>query len=120
MKKGQLSADLLLVILTAIIFLIVLQNYMEGFNATVQGSASTNDAETVLIDVYSAIGAVKAYGSTIYYTAPKNIECTITIDNTSISVTSGEETKKFDGLNLSDVSITKNNFLCGDSITISK
>ncbi|MFH1391358.1 MAG: hypothetical protein ABIH20_03550 [Candidatus Diapherotrites archaeon] len=126
MKKGQLSIDLLLAIFAMVLFLILMQNYMEGFNATIQESETQNALDSIRLDVYSTIGAVKAYGVKVQYTIPSPIDCEVVIDtsaNGSITIRnpdSGIESS-YTGLDLIGVTFTPNpGIKCGDIITITK
>ncbi|MAG18375.1 MAG: hypothetical protein CL944_02795 [Candidatus Diapherotrites archaeon] len=127
MKKGQLSMDLLLAILAAVLFLLLMQAYMEGFNVTIQESKTKNALDSVLLDVYSAVGSVKAYGAEMEYTIPNSIECEVDIGNSTnadITVTdldSGTD-RKYTDLDLSKIKIepSTGTIYCGDTITITK
>jgi len=126
MKKGQLSIDLLLAIFAMVLFLILMQGYMEGFNTTIQESETQNALDSVLLDVYSTVGSVKAYGVEVQYTIPIPMDCEVKIVNTvngSIIVRDldlGIESS-YTGLDLSGITVTPNSGIrCGDIITITK
>ena len=119
--KGQVSLDILLALVAAIILFGILTIHNENLGANIEETNLQNNLQTILLDTYSAIGTVKAYGVTATYISPALDDCTVTTDNTSITVsTSLGESKSYIGLDLSDVTINPVTFNCGDIVTISK
>ncbi|GEM_PF-6034192 len=88
--RGQLSVDVLFAIIAAAIFFAVLVNTYNDRLTTQAGEQSTsNEARSILLDVYAAVGTVKAYGQAVDYVSPslrqKNMgnqifPCTITVN----------------------------------------
>ena len=121
--KGQVSLDILLALLAAIILFGILTIYNENFSTNIEDTNLQNNLQTILFDTYSAIGTVKAYGVTTTYTSPALEDCSIVINrvaNGSITVTSDGKSKSYNGIDLSDVTVSQTTFNCGDIITISK
>jgi len=118
--KGQVSLDILLALVAAIILFGILTLHNENLGTNIEETNLQNNLQTILLDTYSAIGTVKAYGVTTTYISPALDDCTVATDNTSITVTSGTESKVYSGIDLSDVAITPSGFICGDIVNISK
>ncbi len=138
--RGQLSIDVLFAIIAVAIFFSVLVNtYNSRLDAQVQEQNSLNEAKAILLDAYSAIGSVKAYGQTVTYLSPipkqrANISslCTITKknnpSNADLNVQSGGASAAYKGLDLSDIKfktvalpVTEvQSFDCAKPITICK
>ena len=123
--KGQVSLDILLALVAAIILFGILTIHNENLGANIEETNLQNNLQTILLDTYSAIGTVKAYGVTTTYTSPALEECKIEIDNAtngSITVsTSLGESKAYLGIDLLDITITPDTtFNCGDIVNISK
>lgn len=126
MKKGQLSLDLLLTLIVAIIFFNVYIAHVDNLKTQVEESALDDSLKTVLLDVYSVTSSAKTFGTTIVHTTKsinfeqddQPIECQVTIGNNDIEVRSGSKTVSFVGIDLADITITPNPFTCGERITI--
>ena len=122
--KGQVSLDILLALVAAIILFGILTIHNENLGANIEETNLQNNLQTILLDTYSAIGTVKAYGVTTKYTSPFLEDCTIVVDpieNGSITVTTSlGESKKYLEIDLSDVIINPATFKCGDIVNISK
>ena len=118
--KGQVSLDILLALVAAIILFGILTIHNENLGANIEETNLQNNLQTILLDTYSAIGTVKAYGVTATYISPALDDCTVTTDNTSITVTSIGESKAYLEIDLTDVAINPTPFNCGDTINISK
>jgi len=118
--KGQVSLDILLALVAAIILFGILTIHNENLGANIEETNLQNNLQTILLDTYSAIGTVKAYGVTTIYTSPALENCTVATDNTSITVASGTESRTYSGIDLSGVAINPATFNCGEGVSISK
>ena len=142
-EGGQLSIDVLFAIIALAIFFAVLVNTYNDRLTTQAGEQSiSNEARAILLDVYTAVGSVQAYGQSVDYAAPsprqKNannqiLPCTITINkatgliNVGIRGDTGAIDRNYLGLGLGSVRFSGPpggpeifSFACGTGITISK
>ena len=129
MTRGQLSLDLLLALVVALIFFSLFNIYTNNLEQQVDESKLKQDMKTILYDVYATIGMAKTYEVQINYTSPRlllsqnspSINCTVNVDisdSGSITVTvTGTETVSFADINLMGVTMV-DEFSCGQTITI--
>ena len=96
MTRGQLSLDLLLALVVALIFFSLFTIYTNNLEQQVDESKLKQDMKTILYDVYATIGIVKTYEVEVNYTSPRlflgsnspAIPCTVSVDtSTSGSIT---------------------------------
>ena len=137
MLKGQVSLDLMLAIIAAVVFFGALVTYFDGLSSNVQHASAQNELKAVLLDVYAATGSVKAYGVEIEYTAPqpkglqlKDCSVYVKIDDMDGKIevsSSATETLRYERLNLEGVGICNaagtapiQNFKCGEKVTIKR
>jgi len=130
MNKGQMSLDLLLAFMIAIIFFSILAIHADNMKEDTQEANLQAGLKTTLFDVYTTIGSVKAYGIETNYTSPEltitenniQLECRITIDTAagSIKVSSGTLEEMYSGLDMTDIVISTSVFDCGDTVRIQK
>lgn len=126
MKKGQMSIDLLLAIVVAILFFTILNIHASNLEAQTQDAAIRNEMRTILFDVYAAAGTVKAYGVAVDYTSPviqvgKDIlPCTLQITKDQVIVKSdGQPDQRLAGLDLGNIQ-PESPKQCGFPITITR
>ena len=127
MNRGQLSLDLLLALVVALIFFSIFNIYTNNLEQQVGESKVKQDAKTILYDVYATIGSVKTYEVQVNYTSPRlllsqndiTLNCIVVIDqaNGSITVTAGKETEELTNIDLTGITILPR-FSCGQRITI--
>lgn len=146
-QRGQLSIDVLFAIIALAIFFSVLVNtYNDRLTTQTREQSASNEARAILLDVYSAVGTVQAYGQNIDYVSPslrqKNasnqlLPCAITVDkpairangyiNVGILGDTGKIDRNYLGIDLGSVSFTDPvtkaavaNFACGTKVSIGK
>lgn len=127
MLKGQSSTDLVLTIIIAIIFFSSISAYGNYFDEQSESAAVNSSLRTILLDVYTTVGSVKNYGGTIDYVSPKfnlqtegNCEIMINTAGGSIVVTDGLNPVGYSSIELSNISVSSETFLCGEKVTISR
>ena len=135
MLKGQVSLDLMLAIIAAVVFFGALVTYFDGLSSNVQHASAQNELKAVLLDVYAATGSVKAYGVSVEYTTPalKNStlkECTIDVNAGAggqivvSTASAGVESESYENIDLSGVQVKNSagaaitKFGCGETVTI--
>ena len=135
MLKGQVSLDLMLAIIAAVVFFGALVTYFDGLSSNVQHASAQNELKAVLLDVYAATGSVKAYGVSVEYTTPalKNStlkECTIDVTAGAggqivvSPASAGVESESYENIDLSGVQVKNSagaaitKFGCGETVTI--
>ncbi|HZX19467.1 MAG TPA: hypothetical protein VFF13_00460 [archaeon] len=130
MKKGQLSLDLLLTLVIAIIFFNIYIAHANNLEEQVNDTTTNGSLKAIRNNVYSVISSAKTFGTTIEFKSKtlgldennSPIECTINIEATSITVSSGGEESKFEGLDISGITINGNStpqeFECDTEVTL--
>ena len=129
MTKGQISLDLLLALVVALIFFSIFNIYSSTLEQQIDDSRLKQEMKTILYGVYATIGTVKTYEVEVNYTSPRlflgsnspALSCTIEVETSNpdgdIKVTAGTETVSFTNLDLTGI-IMPSDFSCGQTITI--
>ena len=125
--KGQISIDILLALIAAIVFFSVLMVHNDNMVQSTDAAALHSGLKAILADVYAAVGTVKAEGVQVTYISPTlNLgdggaplpSCTITITASSISVGAEGQTASYTNIT-TEVTALPSSFACGSTSTIS-
>jgi len=124
--KGQVSIDILLALIAAIIFFGVLMVHNSNVVQSTDDAALHNGLKAILMDAYAAVGTVKAEGVQVDYISPTlNLgeggtplnDCQITIDPTFIRVSAQGKNASYTNIG-TGISPTAT-YNCGTKITLS-
>ncbi len=129
MNGGQISLDLLLALIIALVFFALFNSFTDNLENQINESNVNRGLKTILLDAYATIGSVRTYEVQLEYTSPRLIigrailPCQMEVDqsNDSITVTSGTNQVSFEGVSLENLQVNGNanaTFECGTTVTM--
>jgi uncharacterized protein (UPF0333 family) len=136
-NKGQMSIDMLLAIIIALLLISTIDIYTKILQQDTKQITEKNTARSILLKVYNATANAKAYGQTIDLNVlqgnmtEKKTNCEIRLDKTDpnkhyIKIKYEKEDANYSGIDLENIEIefpkgtnkTNTNIPCNKQITI--